>query len=361
MRVPDGVCPGRVPPAAAPSPTTRSPSCACIWRAVAAPGRPRATGPSAWPRRPGVPPPLARPVAALGSRARGLAGTRERDRLVGWRRLAGDGDPEDRRRHAVADQAAELLVELERLAAELVEGVLLGVATQADAAAHVVDLGQVLDPQRVDRAQEHEPLDERPGIRPDLLLLLLEPGVDEVAEVEVDRLARAESPEVFLVGALVGQPHRTQRVRQAGHVPLVGDLAGEVLVDEGVDLLVEEVAHRVGQVLVAQDLVPLGVDRLALAVDDVVELDDALADVEVEALDAALGALDRLAHQARLDGHVVVEPIRPSARTPGPRRSASSGRPRGTGRSARNPGRPGARPGRGAGCRSGGCRGVRCR
>ena len=56
-----------------------------------------------------------------------------------------------------------------------------------------------------------------------------------------------------------------------------------------------------------EDLVALGVDRLALLVDDVVELDDALADVEVEALDAGLGALDRLRHEARLDGDVVVE------------------------------------------------------
>ena len=57
-----------------------------------------------------------------------------------------------------------------------------------------------------------------------------------------------------------------------------------------------------------EDLVALGVDRLALLVDHVVVLDDALADVEVEALDAALGGLDRPRHEARLDGHVVVEP-----------------------------------------------------
>ena len=76
-------------------------------------------------------------------------------------------------------------------------------------------------------------------------------------------------------------------------------VAGEVLVEERLDLLVEEGPDRVGQVLVAEDLVALGVDRLALLVDDVVELDDALADVEVEALDAALGALDRLARRCR--------------------------------------------------------------
>ncbi len=73
-------------------------------------------------------------------------------------------------------------------------------------------------------------------------------------------------------------------------------LAGAELVEERLDLLVEEGPHRVGEVLVVEDLVALGVDRLALLVDDVVELDDALADVEVEALDAA----DVLAEQPRL-------------------------------------------------------------
>ena len=83
-------------------------------------------------------------------------------------------------------------------------------------------------------------------------------------------------------------------------------LAATVLVEQRLEVLVEEGAHRVGQVLVVEDLVPLRVDRLAPLVDDVVELDHPLADVEVEALDPALGALDRLAHEARLDRHVVL-------------------------------------------------------
>ena len=70
---------------------------------------------------------------------------------------------------------------------------------------------------------------------------------------------------------------------------------------------VDEVTNGLGQVLVAQDLVALGVDRLALLVDDVVVLDDALADVEVVALDARLGVLDGLGDQPRLDGHVALE------------------------------------------------------
>src|SRR5207249_6446276 len=75
-----------------------------------------------------------------------------------------------------------------------------------------------------------------------------------------------------------------------------------------IDLLVEEHLHGLAEVLIAEHLVALRVDRLALLVDDVVELDDTLADVEVEALDPGLGALDRLRYEARLDRDVVVQP-----------------------------------------------------
>ena len=83
---------------------------------------------------------------------------------VPWRRrrLADDRDAEDRRRDLVADEGAHLLVEAEGLLLEGVERVLLGEAAQADALAHLVDLGQVLDPDRVDRAQQDEALDQRP-------------------------------------------------------------------------------------------------------------------------------------------------------------------------------------------------------
>ena len=73
------------------------------------------------------------------------------------------------------------------------------------------------------------------------------------------------------------------------------------------DLVLDEARDGPAQVLVAEHLVALGVDRLALLVDDVVVLDDALADVEVVALDAGLGVLDRLGHEPRLDGHVALE------------------------------------------------------
>jgi hypothetical protein len=51
-------------------------------------------------------------------------------------------------------------------------------------------------------------------------------------------------------------------------------LRGAEPVEDAVDLLVEERLDRLGQVLVVEDLVTLRVDRLALLVDDIVELDD---------------------------------------------------------------------------------------
>ena len=106
-------------------------------------------------------------------------------------------------------------------------------------------------------------------------------------------------------------PAKTQSIDgrdEGGHVPLLHrQTRGEVAVDDGVDLFIDEGLNRVGQVFVTKNLVALLVDRLALLVDDVVELDDAFADVEVVALDASLGALDGLGDEARLDRHVLLE------------------------------------------------------
>src|SRR6185503_9689866 len=221
-----------------------------------------------------------------------------------------DLDPEDRRRDLVADEAGQLLVQPEGLLPELVERVLLRVAAEADAAAHVVDLGQVLDPQGVDRAEQDEALDGRPRLRPDLGLARLEHLVGDLLEVVGDRAGAVELEELLRIRLVLADAHPAELEDEVGDALLGGRVVGpaEMPLDDLVEVVVEEHADRVGQVLVAEDLVALGVDRLALAVDDVVELDHALADVEVEALDAGLGALDRLAHDAGLDVVLLVEP-----------------------------------------------------
>ncbi len=97
----------------------------------------------------------------LGRRHRQVAGWRWRR----WRRLLHlDVDPEDGRGDLVPDERPQLVVELERLALELHERVGAAVATQADTTPEVVQLGQVVDPQLVDGAQQDQSLDHGPRL-----------------------------------------------------------------------------------------------------------------------------------------------------------------------------------------------------
>jgi len=142
-----------------------------------------------------------------------------------------DLDPEDRRRDLVADESAELLVQVERLAPELVERVLLGIAAQADAATHVVELGQVDDPQAVDRLEQDEPLGQRPVLA-DLALALLELGVCELAQVRRDLLAPADVPDLVLGRARVQFTVRSVVVRE-GVRDAEGATAGAIPASNG--------------------------------------------------------------------------------------------------------------------------------
>ena len=111
-----------------------------------------------------------------------------------------------RARDAVADEPAQLLVQPERLAPELVERVLLRVAAQADAAAHVVDLGQVLDPQRVDGPQQDDAARPAPSrSAPTSVLAGVEARVGQLEQVLADGLAAAELPELVGGRALAGR------------------------------------------------------------------------------------------------------------------------------------------------------------
>ena len=115
--------------------------------------------------------------------------------------------------------------------------------------------------------------------------------VGQVADVVGDRLAAAELPELVVGRALAGRgpSPRARRPAPRGSTSSASRRRGASRPGASTSSSRKRL-DRLGQVLVVEDLVALGVDRLALLVDDVVELDDALADVEVEALDAALGA-----------------------------------------------------------------------
>ena len=207
----------------------------------------------------------------------------------------------------MANEALELLVEAVGLDLEGVDRIGLGVPAQVDAAAQIVQLGEVLDPQGVDRAQQDEPLDERPVVLTHVGLAGAQLPIHDVVELGPDRLVAAQLGQALLRDVVLGQADGDDRPGQIVERGLAGVVGPDVRVEERVDLLFEEGPHRVGEVLVAQDLVALAVNRLALLVDHVVQLDDALAHVEVEALDARLGALDRLRNETRLDGHVLLD------------------------------------------------------
>src|SRR5258707_4113064 len=95
----------------------RGPSDSLAGPAVA---RPAGHGRAGRRREPGH----ARGAGRAAARLEGLAGTGHREDADGRRRLLGDGHPEDRVGDLVADEAGELLVQAERLLAELVERIL---------------------------------------------------------------------------------------------------------------------------------------------------------------------------------------------------------------------------------------------
>src|SRR5688500_4270098 len=99
----------------------------------------------------------------------------------------------DRLRDARADARLHLLVEAVRLVLVCDERVLLPVAAQVDALAELFHGGQVLDPMRVDRAQEHPALDRAHDLWAELGLALLVRLVDELGGARQEVLTAVEA------------------------------------------------------------------------------------------------------------------------------------------------------------------------
>src|SRR5699024_8413288 len=173
----------------------------------------------------------------------------------------------------------------------------------------IIHLVEVLTPLAVHDLEDHAALDLTHGFFAQLLLTCLigRSGVlddmvgDELggqrveATVLVDELVDTEADRVDL-------PEGTPELVQ---VPLGGIAARGLLADVAPQDLFEHVHHLLTQVLALEHLVPLGVDDLALLVEDLVVLEDVLADLEVLRLDLTLGGSDRLADHAGLDRLVV--------------------------------------------------------
>ncbi len=150
---------------------------------------------------------------------------------------------------------------------------------------------------------------------------------------------------------------------QADGIPLFGIGAlGNMLVDEILDDLVAHVGDGLGDVRRFHQFEALLEDHLALIVENVVVLQEVLADVEVAGFDLLLGALQRLVDPGMDDRLAFLEAeLRAACRPCGRSRRCASGRPEATGRTSSGRGRPDGRNGRAAGCRCGGFRGVRWR
>ena len=104
------------------------------------------------------------------------------------------------------------------------------------------------------------------------------------------------------------------------------------------------------------------VDDLALLVEDVVVLEEVLADVEVVRLDLLLRVADGARDEAVLDRHALLhaEPLHQALHAVGAEDAQQVVLEREVEARA-SPGRPGGRRGRGAGCRCAGPRAARCR
>ena len=110
---------------------------------------------------------------------------------------------------------------------------------------------------------------------------------------------------VDLVRAEAGREDVVERDEQPVEIPLLGVVAGGVVLDQAADDARDLLARGVPHVLALEHLVAVRVDDPPLLVHDVVVLEDALADEEVLLLDLALGLLDLLREDARLDRQLV--------------------------------------------------------
>ena len=257
---------------------------------------------------------------ALGGDAR--LGRHRHNRLRHWLRRDRKLDVVDGARDLVADVAQQLSPHIVRFALVCDERIRLSVRLQADALAHLVRRRQVLHPQRVDGSQHDEPLQRAHHVTADLLLFVVVRVLGVLDDRLEDRVRRHRRQRGRR--ELFRKMHN--RVQLGDHrieIPAVGILAGRVDVDDRRQLLAHHVEDDRLEVFALEHFSALGVDHVALRVHHVVVIDDVFADVEVVTLDFRLRRLDRLAHPAALDRHVLFHPeARHHARQPVGREAA---------------------------------------
>ena len=193
----------------------------------------------------------------------------------------------------MAQLVQQVLEQGEGFGLVLVQRIALAIAAQADHAAQVVQMDQVLAPLHVDHLQ-HELLFEATGLV----------GSDQLQPLGRASVGCGLQPLLdLLVGhAFLGRPltqrqfepqRRADLFVQPLDVPLLGiGLGRHVAFDQVGHHFATEVADQFGQVGGVHELLALFEHRLALVVHDVVVLQQVLADVVVALLDPLLRGLD---------------------------------------------------------------------
>ena len=207
----------------------------------------------------------------------------------------------------VLDVIDQLTEQLKRFTLVFLLGLLLGVATQMDALAQIVQCAQVVTPVGVKALQQHCTLELREVLTPHLCHLGFKSGMRQL-----DNMLQN-----FLVGDGLGLAHPRLQLNgnlpfvvedflQRSQVPLLFHRLGRYILAHQICHAV--LAHRgnhVRQIRRIEDVVALLVDHLALVIGYVVVFQQLLADVEIAGLDLALGRFNAARHDAGFDGFAI--------------------------------------------------------
>src|SRR5690625_5289321 len=195
------------------------------------------------------------------------------------------------------------------LALVLHQRLLLRERPQPDALTQVVHLIQMLTPLPVQHGQHHAPFELARGLGTERLLAR---GVGRLRVVHQD-LGQGLGVDVAAPTDLVfnlvnGDTHRVQRLElgpELIEIPITAVLAGSDTLHIRSDGIFDHAVNLVGQILTFQDAATFAVDHAALAVHDVVVLENVLAHLEVLRLTLRLGALHGATDPLVFDGDVI--------------------------------------------------------
>ena len=172
----------------------------------------------------------------------------------------------------------------------------MGIAAQPDAATQIIDLSEVLYPELINAAQDHGAQDARPDLWAELRRLLVE-------RLERSNLNRINQDCIFdnVVETLRWlNACASQITPQRFKAPITRKARRAVRHHDGARLCAEGILNGEVEIVAVQHAVTFAVDGGALLVDDIVKLNDALADVEVVPLNTRLCAFNCSTDHRRL-------------------------------------------------------------